>query len=99
MFSADTDSSNSNYFFLGLYLGLGIFIFIALGLVLVLDVLEFDSDDGHINSMTYIFPIFRGIGLLILYVWGTAWNVYGFLKFKVNFRMILEYGSHYSNPF
>jgi len=49
--------------------------------------------------MTYIFPMFRGIGLLILYIWGTAWNVYGFLKFKVNFRAILKYGSHYSTPF
>jgi hypothetical protein len=49
--------------------------------------------------MVYIFPMFRGIGLLILYVWGMAWNVYGFLKFKINFRTVLEYGSHYSNPF
>jgi hypothetical protein len=43
--------------------------------------------------------MFRGIGLLILYNWGTAWNVYAFLRFKISFRVILEYGSHYSNPF
>ena len=93
------NASNTSYFLLGLYLGLALFLFIALGLVLILDFLEFDQDDGHVNSMTYIFPMFRGIGLLILYLWGTAWNVYGFLKFKINFRAILEYGAHYSNPF
>ena len=92
-------ASNTSYFFLGLYLGLAIFLFIALGLVLILNFLEFDLDDGHINSMTYIFPMFRGIGLLILYIWGTAWNIYSFLKYKVNFRAILEYGAHYSDPY
>jgi Kef-type K+ transport system membrane component KefB len=49
--------------------------------------------------MNYIFPMFRGVGLLILYLWGIAWNVYGFTKFRINYRLILEYGSHYSTHF
>ena len=43
--------------------------------------------------------MFRGIGLLILYLWGVAWNVYGFTKYRINHRLILEYGSHYSTHF
>jgi hypothetical protein len=43
--------------------------------------------------------MFRGVGLLILYTWCGAFNVYGFLKYKINFRTILEYGSHFSNPY
>lgn len=46
-----------------------------------------------------MFPMFRGVGLLILYLWGMSWNVYGFIKYKINFKLILEYGSHYSNPY
>jgi hypothetical protein len=52
-----------------------------------------------VDSMNYIFPMFRGIGLLILYLWGVAWNVYGFTKYRINHRLILEYGSHYSTHF
>jgi hypothetical protein len=48
--------------------------------------------------MTYIIPMFRGVGLLILYIWGLSLNTYGFLAYKINFRIILEYGSHYSHP-
>lgn len=49
--------------------------------------------------MNYIFPMFRGVGLLIMYLWGMAWNVYGFNKFRINYRLILEYGEHYSTHF
>ena len=37
--------------------------------------------------------------MLILYLWGMAWNVYGFIKFKINFKLVLRYGAHYSSPF
>jgi hypothetical protein len=40
--------------------------------------------------------MFRGIALFILYLWGLAWNVYGFTKFNINYRLILKLGNHYS---
>lgn len=49
--------------------------------------------------MKYIFPIFRGVGLLIFYLWGMAGNVYVFNKFRISYRRILEYGHHYSTAF
>ena len=66
---------------------------------LLSDWLIVNYDDTDEDSMIYIFPIFRGVGLFILYFWGCAWNIYGFNKFKVNYRFILDYGSHYSTYF
>lgn len=72
---------------------------IALIILLVLNFISLPYDENKIGSMNYIFPMFRGVGLLILYLWGSAWNVYGFAAFKINFKNILEYGSHYSTHF
>lgn len=91
--------SAKNYFLMGLYMGLGLLILLSLVLLLILDFLKLDNDDSEIDSMTYIFPMFRGVGLLILYLWGMAWNAYGFIKYRINFKLILDYGSHYSNPY
>lgn len=72
---------------------------IAMFILLVLNFISISNNEERIDSMNYIFPMFRGVGLLILYLWGMAWNVYGFTVYKINFRNILEYGSHYSNHF
>lgn len=55
--------------------------------------------DSRIDSMKYVFPMFRGIGLFIFYLWGMAWNVMVFNKFRISYRRILEYGHHYSTAF
>jgi hypothetical protein len=49
--------------------------------------------------MKYVFPVFRGVGLMIFYLWGMAGNVYVFNKFRISYRRILEYGHHYSTAF
>lgn len=82
-------TSTKNYFLLGLYIGLGAVIFISLVVLLVLNFITLAYDDKRIDSMNYIFPMFRGVGLLILYFWGMAWNVYGFAAYKINFKNIL----------
>ena len=59
-----------------------IILFFALGLV--------DLDyDSKLDSIKHIFPMFRGVGLLILYLWGMAWNSYGFQRYRINFPLIL----------
>ncbi len=84
---------------MGLYIGLGSVTLMALILLLIFDLVELVYNDKKVDSMNYVFPMFRGIGLLILYLWGVAWNVYGFTKYRINHRLILEYGSHYSTHF
>jgi hypothetical protein len=44
-----------------------------------------------------IFPIFRGIGLIILYNMLLAWNVYGWSKYQVNYKLIFQFGNHASD--
>jgi hypothetical protein len=43
--------------------------------------------------------MFRGIGIFIFYLWGMAFNVFIFNKFRISYRKILEYGHHYSTAF
>ncbi len=74
---------------MGLYIGLGSITLAALIILIIFDLVELVYDEDMIDSMNYIFPMFRGIGLLILYLWGVAWNVYGFTKFRINHRLIL----------
>lgn len=80
---------------MGLYSGIAIIAVITTILLLALNLVNLDDMDG-IDSMVYVFPMFRGVGLLIFYLWGTAWNTYGFQKYRINYRLILEYGPHYS---
>ena len=84
---------------MGLYIGLGSITLLALMILLVFNLVQLDYDEKRIDSMIYVFPVFRGIGLMILYLWGMAWNVYGFTKYRINHRLVLEYGSHYSTHF
>lgn len=74
---------------MGLYIGLGSITLIALALLLIFDLVQLDYNENKVDSMNYIFPMFRGIGLLILYLWGLSWNVYGFTKYRINHRLIL----------
>jgi hypothetical protein len=75
---------------MGLYIGLGAVILFSLITLIVFNFLDLSyDDDRRIDTMGYVFPMFRGVGLLILYLWGMAWNVYGFTQHKINYRIIL----------
>jgi hypothetical protein len=39
--------------------------------------------------MKYVFPMFRGVGLFIFYLWGMAFNVLVYNKFRISYRRIL----------
>ena len=53
---------------MGLYIGLGSVTLMALILLLIFDLVELVYNDKKVDSMNYVFPMFRGIGLLILYL-------------------------------
>ena len=84
---------------MGLYIGLGSITLIALFILLIFNLVELDYDQNRLTSMNYVFPMFRGIGLLIMYLWTMAWNVHGYTTYRINHRLVLEYGSHYSTHF
>lgn len=43
-----------------------------------------------------ILPIFRGLILIILYIWLLAWNVYGWTAYHVDYKLIFNFNYHYS---
>jgi hypothetical protein len=72
---------------------------VAVCLLIFFHLVQVVEEDNRIDSMKYVFPMFRGVGLLIFYLWGQACNVYVFNKFRISYRRILEYGHHYSTAF
>jgi hypothetical protein len=62
---------------------------LAVCLLLIFQLVKIVEDDNRIDSMKYVFPMFRGIGLFIFYLWGMAFNVFVFNKFRISYRRIL----------
>lgn len=71
------ETSKKSYCLIGFYSGIAIVAILTIILLLAFNLVEIDYDN-RIDSMNYVFPMFRGVGLLILYLWGMAWNSYGF---------------------
>lgn len=72
---------------------------LAVGLLIAFNLVNVVEANDRVDSMKFVFPMFRGIGLFIFYLWGMAWNVLVFNKFRISYRRILEYGHHYSTAF
>lgn len=67
-------------------------------LIFVISILIWDEDldvDGN-QIFTEIFPIFRGIGLIIMFLWLLALNVYVWTSYHVNYKLIFRFNYHYS---
>jgi hypothetical protein len=62
---------------------------LAVCLLLIFRLVNIVEDESRIDSMKYVFPMFRGIGLFIFYLWGMAFNVLVFNKFRISYRRIL----------
>lgn len=84
--------SQDESFFFGFFLGLCASFILLMWVIAWLGDLSVDDDELFKN----VFPIFRGIGLLILYVWLLAWNVYIWTKFSINYKLIFKFSYHYS---
>ena len=81
---------------MGLFIGFVLLLVLLMTLSFVFNLVEPDYETNTPQSFVYIFPMFRGVGLFILYLWGLSWNIWGFLSYGVNYRLILKMGSHYS---
>lgn len=47
-------------------------------------------------ELKVIFPIFRATLLLIMYQWLLSWNVYGWNKYNINYKLIFKFDHHFS---
>lgn len=81
---------------MGLFGGFALLLLIMMILSFVLDIYEPISWSSSAESFKYVFPMFRGISLFILYMWGLSWNVWGYTRYGVNYRLIFKMGTHYS---
>jgi EXS family len=79
-------------FFFGFFFGLCVSFILLMWAMIWIGDLSADDDELFKN----VFPLFRGIGLLILYVWLLAWNVYGWIAYNVNYKLIFNFRFHYS---
>ena len=73
----------------GLYIGMAIVLIVAVCLLFLFDLVQPIKDTKRIDSLYFIIPMFRGIGLFIFYLWGMAINVFIFNNFRVSYRRIL----------
>lgn len=72
----------------------GFSIFLVGYIILMFVSGQLSPDDDQLFKT--IFPMFRGMALLVCAYWLTALNVYVWTKYHVNYRMILKYNYHYS---
>ena len=78
-------------FSFGLFLG-----FAVLSLLLIIVLVANGGYQLEDVQFKYIFPLFRGIAIFIAYVWLFAWNVYGWDKYHINYKLMFGFKYHYS---
>ena len=75
----------------------GIFLScILLALVLVMMMTELNNLSVSESDLSYIFPAFRGIFMIIMYYWLLGFNIVIWNKFNINYKEILKFNNHYS---
>ena len=84
--------SQSESFFFGLFLGIALILIFMICLLAWYGNLDVDDD----LLFRDVFPMFRGIGALILYIWLLAWNVYGWTMANINYKLIFQFNYHFS---
>lgn len=84
--------SQSESFYFGLFLGIALFLIFMICLLAWYGDLDVDDDELFRD----VFPMFRGIGAFILYIWLLAWNVYGWTTANINYKLIFGFNYHFS---
>jgi len=91
IFQGNLISRNETFWF-GLFFGFSALLIIAIALLFWDEGLDIDGNE----LFPKIFPIFRGVGLMIIYVWLLAWNVYVWTSYHVNYKLVFRFNYHYS---
>jgi len=75
----------------------GIFLScILLAMLLVIVMMEVNNLSINESDLSYIFPAFRGIFMIIMYQWLLGFNIAIWNKFNINYKEILKFNNHYS---
>ncbi|KAL4432633.1 hypothetical protein ABPG74_004926 [Tetrahymena malaccensis] len=82
---------SSNLFMFGIFTGLAILL-----ICLIFYGVSQDETTSGTDAFSLIFPIYRGIGLIILYQWLIGWNVYIWEQYQVNYKLIFKFNHHFS---
>ena len=84
--------SKNETFWFGLFSGFTALLLILIILLWVEEGHDVDED----KALKEIFPMFRGMGIIVAYMGLLAWNVYGWTKYNVNYKLIFRFNHHYS---
>ena len=72
----------------------------GVAVLLLILIIELAIEEGHDvdedQVLKEIFPMFRGMAIIIIYMGLLAWNVYGWTKYNVNYKLIFRFNHHYS---
>lgn len=82
----------------GLLCGVSLLLLLYIVLMFIEIYLKQSMNDSEIRqkNFTLIFPLFRGNGLCIALYWLLAWNVHGWLKHHINYRLVFKFNHHFS---
>jgi hypothetical protein len=81
-------------YFLFFFLGCSIILFLLI-LILIWNGCLNPEDN---ETFRYIFPMFRGAAFIIMYFWLIGWNVYGWTRYHINYKKILNFKNNCSTP-
>lgn len=81
-------------YFLFFYLGCSLAFLIFIVCMAVDGSIDPDDDE----TFKYIFPMFRGSAFIVIYIWFLGWNVYGWTRYHINYKKILDFNYHSSTP-
>jgi len=85
--------TQSQSFYLGFYVGI-----LAL-LIVIICIISYDYNIDMDNDQEFksIFPMFRGYGIICLFLWLLGLNVYTWNIFNINYKLCYDFSNHYSD--
>ena len=69
---------------------------ILLAMILVMGMMELNNLSIEKSDLSYLFPAFRGIFMIVMYNWLLGFNIAIWNKFNINYKEILKFNTHYS---
>lgn len=81
------------FFLFGLFIG----IFLIVVIVIISIAFRFGIDMDDDIEFNGVIPMFRGQIMICLYMWLYAFLIYLYNKYRVNYKLVLNYSSHFSD--
>jgi hypothetical protein len=85
--------TQSQSFYLGFFVGIMVF---SLALCVII-AQHFNIDMDHDEEFNSIFPMFRGFGIICMYMWILGLNVWAWNTAHINYRLCFTFKNHFSD--